>query len=363
MGKLKLKAKRVVNGNIDRLNEQTYFNIWGMFIPSFRTKMAEQRGNLNKFLIATWGGLGDVICAEPAIRWAIDNYKNVDFSLASHQLELFRHLKFKETYNLKDKTKYPDWQKYFVFKTIFEESHLQWEFMNHMLCNSVDYVSMNMFRKQLPIKDRVIRLVPNLPDYKIEEALPKGVPWCLIHAGQHWQVKTFPKDWWDAVIGALIAQGVTPVLIGANAVIESSVKPDGKKETVGTVDVNAYGCVDLRNRTSINDFVWLCQQTKVLLSNDSSPIHAAASGQAWIGFVATIKHPDYLMHWRTDGSFDPVYGWRMKDFGRGGVWDLVSDCPNNTEVVGVDTVPDEVLRSWLPDAKEFANWAADHAKY
>lgn len=378
MGGLKLKGKRVRAGNIDRLTEDTYFPILGMYIPSFRTKMCEQRGTLDNFLLATWGGLGDVVCAEPVLRWALENYKHVEMSLASHHLPLFRHLKFKELWDLNNKKKFPEWQKYFVIKTIAEESNLVWEFMNHMLCNSVDYISLNMFRKQLPIESRIIKLEPESAKIKLNfdeldlfdpnTGLPKK-PWCLVHAGKHWQVKTFPKDWWDGVLDSLLSRGVTPILIGANSTIANSMNKDGTPETVGTVDVDTRGCIDLRNRTSLNDLVWLCQNTKVLLSNDSSPIHIAASGQAWIGFVATVKHPDYLMHWRKEKSVfgddigEPVYGWRTKDFGKGGVWDIATDCPNNTVPVSVDTVDDETLRSWLPSPEEFAAWAADRARY
>ena len=371
MGRMKINKLRVRKGNVDRLTEDTYFPIMGMYVPSFRTKMCEQRGTLNNFLLCTWGGLGDVICAEPVLRWALENYKHVDISLGSHHLPLFKHLKFKELWDLNDKKNFPTFQKYFVIKTIAEETNLVWEFMNHMLCNSVDYISLNMFRKQLPIESRTIRLEPGEPKIKLNfdeldlfgpDGLPKN-PWCLVHAGQHWQIKTFPKDWWDRVLDGLLSRGVTPVLIGANSVIHSSKTKDGKHETVGTVDVDTRGCIDLRNRTSLNDLVWLCQKTKVLLSNDSSPIHAAASGNAWIGFVATVKHPDYLMHWRRPDDHLPLeYGWRTKNFGKGGAWDIATDCPNNTEVISIDTVEDQVLRSWLPDPEEFASWGADKAK-
>lgn len=374
MGRLKVAKTRVRKGNKNHLDEDTYFPIMGMYIPSFRTKMCQQRGTLNNFLFATWGGLGDVVCAVPVIQWALENYKHVDISLASHHLSLFKHLKFKETWDLTNKKNFPTWQKYFVIKTICEEKNLVWEFMNHMLCNSVDYISLNMFRKQLPIESRVIRLQPDEPNIKLTPAewesfgidgLPRD-PWCLVHPGRHWPVKTFPKDWWDSVLRGLIERGVTPVLIGADSIIPTSKLKDGSFETVGTVDVDASHCIDLRNRTSLNDLVYLCQKTKVLLSNDSSPIHIAASGNAHIGFVATVKHADYLMHWRDVGLCDsferPVYGWRMKNFGKGGVWDIATDCPNNTVVVSVDTVEDRVLRSWLPDPEEFASWGADRAK-
>ena len=46
-------------------------------IPSFNVQRAFEAGVKRKFLINTWGGLGDQICAEPAMRFAFKDRKSV----------------------------------------------------------------------------------------------------------------------------------------------------------------------------------------------------------------------------------------------------------------------------------------------
>lgn len=313
-----------------------------MWLPSARTQMAVQDGVERSLMFHTWGGLGDQVCAEPAMRYAMKHFHGCKFSLASEQPDVFQHLKFDKVFDLAEVT--PNWDKYFVFKTIHPTTHIQWEFMSHMLIQAVDYCSLNMFRLQMPIADREITLFPRDPQPHVAAAIDK-VPYAVIHAGRHWQTKTFPKWFWDKVLSILIKKGVRPVLIGANT-----------DDNRGTVDVNPEGCVDLRNQTSVNDMMWVLKNAPVVLTNDSSPLHIAAAGRAHIGFIATCKHPDYITHYRQG-----LWGWRMKNFGQGGIWDYQNYCPNVTQQIEVDKVDPAILESWLPDPDYYASWAAEMA--
>ncbi len=136
-----------------------------------------------------------------------------------------------------------------------------------------------------------------------------------------------------------------PILIGANT-----------DDNRGTVDLDPTGCLDLRNQTSLNDLMWILKNAYCLLTNDSSPLHIAAAGRAWIGFIATCKHHDYITHYRQG-----VFGWRMKNFGRGGIWDYQNYCPNVAQTIEVDKVDPAILDSWLPDPEEFGLWASKKA--
>ncbi len=110
-------------------------------------------------------------------------------------------------------------------------------------------------------------------------------------------------------------------------------------------------------KLSIMESVALLQTANVLLTNDSAPLHMAASGDAWIGFVATCKHPDMITHWRNG-----QWSWRMKNHGKGGIWDVLDHCPNKAETLEAENVGAELLTSWLPDPVAFANWALDKSK-
>jgi hypothetical protein len=317
-----------------------------MMIPSFRTSLAVERGVEKNILMKTWGGLGDQICAEPTLRFAINTFKGCDVSLASECPELFDHLPFKKVFDLREIE--PKWDKYYSFNTIWPNDHLQWEFMSHMICNCVDYVSLCAFRCQLPVREREVRLVPKPDvlaniDRMMEETGLYGQDYVVIHAGRHWQSKTFPRHWWNSVLGKIRKEGALPVLIGANT-----------DDNRGTVNVSTEGCLDLRNKLKVMETVALLQRSKILLTNDSSPLHMAVSGDTWIGYIATCKHPDMISHWRKG-----QWSWRMKNFGLGGIWDVVDYCPNRTQELSAENVGDERLRSWLPDPETFADWALE----
>ena len=330
---------------LDPVNDKVQIPI--THLPLFRTEIAIQAGVEKNLLFRTWGGLGDQICAEPTLRYALQAFKDCEISLASEQPELFGHLKFERVFNLKQER--PIYENYFVFETITppDDSNLVWQFFSHMLVHCVDFPSMCALRSQLPNADKELKIVPERTGLKFENlsqviadrlATEKCV---VVHPGRHWQSKTFPKLWWDLVLHDIFAQGVTPVLIGADT-----------DDNRGTVDVFTGDCIDLRNKLTVMETIYLLQHSKVLLTNDSAPLHMAATGDAWIGFVATCKHPDYISHWRK-GEFS----WRMKNFGKGGIWDVIDHCPNRASEVSAEAVDPELLKSWLPDPKEFAEWA------
>lgn len=311
-----------------------------MMLPGFRSTLAIQKGVEHKLLFKTWGGIGDQICAEPTLRFAVEEYKDCEIYLASELPELFSHLKFKKVFDLK--TEIPIYENYLVFETIStpDETNLVWQFFSHLLTHCVDFPSLCALRCQLPFKSKEVRL----PDvgYKPDFDLNKTV---VVHPGKHWQSKTFPKAWWDTLITELHRNGLTPILIGANSDINR-----------GTVDVEPNGCIDLRNKLSILETISLLKQSKMLLTNDSSPLHMAVDSDCWIGFVATCKHPDHITHWRR-GEF----GWRMQNLGKGGIWNHLDYCPNKKDTLKVENVGDLLLQ-WLPDPKETADWAANKLK-
>lgn len=325
--------------------------------PAFRTAQAVQNKVEKNLMMKTWGGLGDQICAEPTLRYAFKTFKGLDISLASEKPELFSHLPFKRVFNLSEEQ--PLWQKYFVFDTIYPPSHLQWQFMSHMLINAVDYVTLCAFRSQLPVADKEILIKTGEESAAIVDVLQRKFedkPVIVVHPGRHWPIKTFPEDFWNSVLSELNAGGVTPVLIGAET-----------DDNRGTVNVESSFCIDLRGKTSILETVELLQRyTDVLLTNDSSPLHMAASsspddpttGNAWIGFIATCKHPDYIQHWRKG-----QWAWRMQNHGLSGIWDVLDFCPNKENEIKVDQIEESMLRSWLPDPKAYARWALEKAYY
>lgn len=306
-------------------------------IPGFRTWKAVERGVEKNILITTWGGIGDQICAEPTVRFALENFKDVEISLATHIPELFRHLKFKEVFDLDKVT--PNFENYLVFKTIAEQQDLSWQFINHNITNCVDFPSLSAFRCTLPISyKRVQTFTEPIP-------LPEDTR-IVIHPGAHWDSKTFPKQWWDDLITYLVGLQFKPIIVGKRM-----------DDNRGTVDVQTEGCVDLRDKLDLNGFAYLCKVADVVLTNDSSPLHLAAAGRAFIGYLATCKHPDYLTHWR-----EGQWGWRMKNLSRGGLWNDLDIVPNKEKEVTIDKCTPEQMWAWLPDPLDVAEWAVFAAR-
>lgn len=288
------------------------------------------------------GAFGDQLCAEPTLRYALKMFKDCEISLASECPEMFKHLTFKRVFDLREEM--PNYQKYFLFDTITppDETNMVWQFFSHMLVNCVDFPSMCALRLQLPNADKEIISVGKIPSGEVLEQF-WGEKNVVVHPGKHWQSKTFPKEFWDRVLAGLLCRGIRPILIGADA-----------DDNRGTVNVNTEGCLDLRNKLSVSESIWVCQNVKVVITNDSFPLHMAATGEAWIAFIASCKHPDMISHWRKG-----QWQWREKNFGKGGIWDVVDFCPNKKQKVEAEFVPEDLLLSWLPDPIEMAQWAAE----
>ncbi len=314
-------------------------------VPSFRTDQAVKAGVERNIMLRTWGGIGDQICAEPTLRFALETFKGCTISLASERPEFFQHLKFDRVFDLKDNQ--PLWEKYLTFDMIRSPEDLTWEFLSHMIVNCVDYPSLCAFRCMLPVEKKRVRLAPSDADYlKVRTLVHDSFDGLIaIHAGRHWQSKTFPVEWWQEVTNHIIDCGRIPVLIGGET--------DDNRGTVPIVLAEEDG-YDLRGKLTMMETVALLKRAPVLLTNDSAPLPMAVDSGAWIGFIATCKHPDYIMHWRKGG-----WAWRMQNHGKGGIWDVLDYCPNKENKVEAENVGDELLRSWLPDPKEYAQWAIE----
>lgn len=309
-------------------------------VPSFRIMQSFKNQTNRKFLFVTRGGLGDQVCAEPVMRWALKNIKGVEFYLETPYPEIFSHLDFLKVYSPGEVNK----ESFLVFETIRDSSNLLWEFFSHSITHCVDFISLCMFRCQIPNKDKAIEISfnPKKIFFDVKSFLNKSERFVFIHPGKHWPSKTFPKKWYSDFTKELVDRKLTPVFIGKKV-----------DENVGYVDFDfsKEDCVDLRDKLNISELIYLLQSCKAVFTNDSSPLHIAASGKAFIGFVATCKHPDYLIHWR-----DGVFGKDMKNFGRDGLWNYMDFSPAKEHDVTIEEMSPEIMERILPDPAEVAEF-------
>ncbi len=334
----------LVDPNITLLDPDANYQLKANLIPSFKRTVAQQKNLDKKILLKSWGGIGDMITAEPTIRYIVENLKEYKISLYSMAPDLYRHLDFHEVFDYyKDKI---DESQYYVFNTMASDFNFEWEFISGLYTHCVDFASLIALRCQLPLKYKQIKIIPTSKhEEKIsylfkEKYKVKELKNCIVlHPGKHWQSKTFPKWWWDRVIKKIIKSDLIPIIIGGHADEFGSLRT--------TVDVNNNGCIDLRCELELLETVALLKRVDVLLTNDSSPLHLAAATNCWIGFIATCKHPDYITHYREGG-----FGWRMENLGNGGVWEN-SHFLSDLNVREVDEIK---LLSWLPEPEKFAEW-------
>ncbi len=237
------------------------------------------------------GGLGDQIDAEPAIRYLLTHiYNQDDVVIGTHWPRIFSHLtdqcrvaKHGELFAAPDAV-------YHRRCSLPGPETQQWRVVSNLMSHTVDFCSMALLTRTLPDKDKTIRLTLSAKDeQELADILGDVNPADLVavHPGRHWPSKTFPTEWWQAVIDGMAKEGLKVAIIGRN------------DETRGTVPVVARdGVLDLRDVMTIGALFSICLKAKVLVSNDSSPVHIAGGGNAHIIMIPTCKHPDHIFPYR-----------------------------------------------------------------
>lgn len=250
---------------------------WEQDAPSYKYK--------SHILVVVSGGLGDQICAEPAIRYLKNNLmSDDDITVLTHFPEIFSHLGLPVYHHNEFAPKFDT--PYYKMASLPGPETVTWSVVSNMLCNTVDFCSISMLKRTLPRIDKTICL-PNyecdfseITDYPIEDIV-------LLHAGKHWENKTLPKEWWQDLTDKLSNKGVKLGLIGKD------------EETRGVWDlICPENAVDFRNLLNIKQLICLISKAKMVISNDSAPIHIAGAFNNEIVLIPTCKHPDHVLPWR-----------------------------------------------------------------
>jgi lipopolysaccharide biosynthesis glycosyltransferase len=246
------------------------------------------------------GGLGDQIDAEPAIRFMKENvYPDDDIVIATHFSGIFEHLDL-PVYEHGEFMREQD-TPYKQMLTLPGPGLIQWSIVSNLLCHTVDYISMALLRRTLPIRDKRIKLsvkmkdVVNLIEIIGIQDLSKLV---LVHAGRHWDSKTFPDSWWQEVIDGLHAAGLPVCIIGKQDYLRGTNEIER-----GTVELEIRdGMIDTRTLLDLGSLIALISQARVLITNDSCPVHIAGAFENHIILIPTCKHPDHLLPFRRGGQ-------------------------------------------------------------
>lgn len=247
-------------------------------------------------LLDVQGGLGDQVDAEPTIRFLLDHiYPEEDVNIKTHFPRLFSHLQHRaKIWEHSEFRGQPD-TPYWHCVTLPGPETSMWAHVSNLMCHTVDYISQAVLKRALPVEDRRIKLEVFRED--IEEAqqavgrddLENLI---LVHPGRHWDSKTFPLEWWQAVMDGLQKSGQRVCIIGQ------------EDETRGTLAVIVReGTIDTRDLLSLGGLIGLISEAKVLISNDSAPIHIAGAFDNRIILIPTCKHPDHVLPYRPGGQY------------------------------------------------------------
>lgn len=242
-------------------------------------------------LVNVQGGLGDQISVEPSLRFLKKYvYPNADVKVLTHFPRIFSHLKgLMEIYSHGELKGDKDIPFYQICSLPGPETEM-WKYVSNLLCHTIDFSSMALMRRTLPNKDKQIKLEIKEEDIKEVESILGKIDLSeliLVHAGKHWESKTFPIEWWQGIVDGLNKNGMKVCLIGSD------------EKTRGVLPLELRnGMVDTRNLLTLGGLIYLISKAKVLLSNDSAPIHIAGAFDNWICLIPTCKHSDYILPFR-----------------------------------------------------------------
>lgn len=243
--------------------------------------------------------LGDNICSEPVARYIVGNSDvRTDFSLLAVYPQVFRHLEGPGVRVMGfDDMKYEPDKAYLHVNLAVDEKDPLKKFVTCDTMNMTDFTSIAALRRVLPDDDRRIRLpasakgLAELVDIAGDEPCDFS-KLVVVHPGRAWPSKTFPKAWWDEVIGG-ISKERRVAIIGADT-----------WQGQGTVDVAVpRGAIDFRNILSLDGMFTLLSVAPLLVTNDSGPLHAAGAFDNEIIVIPTCKHPDLIMPWRYGSKY------------------------------------------------------------
>lgn len=243
--------------------------------------------------VSVSGGLGDQINAEPAIRFMKERvYSKDEIIVATHFPRVFKHLDIPIC--IQGEFKGEDDVQHFITSSFPPPESVTWSVISNLLCHTVDYCSIALLHRTLPVSCKQIKLEVYKKDLEQLNFLIKNPEdYIIVHPGRHWQSKTMPVEYWQEIINKL-SESCKVVIIGKD------------EKTRGVLNVVCpENAIDLRNLLDLGTLIALISKAKMLVSNDSAPIHIAGAFDNWIALIPTCKHPDHVLPYRNNGN--PYY--------------------------------------------------------
>jgi len=292
---------------------------------------------IRNILISVTAGMGDQLCTEPAIRYTEKIYPDANIYVVSHFPRLFEHLDM-PVFN------YDQWKgTKDALLTLYScpDDDKSDNKLSHVLFHPTDFASISMIRRTMPNEDKTIKLKLDVEDVASVIDMLKEKPhdkkMVLIHPGKWWPSKTFPVDWWQKVIDGL-SKDLYVCLIG---------KTIDEKQGYLPVTCPSNG-FDFRDVTSLGELFALISLSKVLVTNDSSPLHIAGAFDNWIVVMPTCKHADHILPYRNG-----TQSYKTKALQKKLLLDDLEIRYTEFETDTIDKIPEgKTLYDYLPEPEE-----------
>jgi hypothetical protein len=287
------------------------------------------------------GGLGEHVAAEPAIRYAREVlYRGDNLAIVCGFPELFRHLAVPA---VDDFRKIDGHIRFHARFTSGRPDDGSRKLLSGHQVHPVERAALLALGVQLPDAYRRPRLAVDADARrtlagKLASADPERL--VLLHPGRGAAPNTFPSDVWQSYADALNANGFRVAVIGKNL-------PTGR----GVVPFDRSGCLDLVDKLSLEELIALVAQARVLVSNDSGPVQVAAAFDNWIGLIAAVRRPEYVLPWRSGSQ-----AWRTRNLERRPLYDDYLHKPSGTRQPPLDACSIERLRECLPQPGEVVDF-------
>lgn len=273
------------------------------------------------------GALGDCVATQPVVRYVKKLSPGAIVTVRTAFPEVFKGIGV-ETVGETDK---------FFVDGYYINLLPQYAHMSFNMMHPIDYAAIAAFGGSLPWSERDIILDPEWVPLPVSEQGHRIERHILIHPGRTWDSRTLPADWWNAVIQGFREKHYPVAIIGKTL-------SDG---TRGTVAIDADGCLDLRDQLDLNGLMCAIKQGRMLITNDSSPVHISGAFSKPTIMITSAKHPDFIWPKR-----DPSLNITMGKPIAAGTPSI--GIVNSTRL---DLATDEEIRAVLPKPEEVVDRA------
>jgi hypothetical protein len=281
--------------------------------------------------IVAQGNLAEQVAAEPVVRYARDVvYRGDNLVLVTGRPEVFAHLGLPTFERFEQVPKSAKFHRRYTR----EVPDARRDFSPHQV-HATNLASLVALGLDLPHAEKSPRLeVRPAALASVREKINPldATSLVLVHPGRGRGGDAFPPDVWQAYVKTLLENGFRVALVG-----------NTRGDEPGIVECDRSGALDLVDRLSLAELVALVSQARVLVANDSAPVQIAGAFDGWIGLVAGLRHPDYVLPWRRGSQ-----SYRAAVLARGELWRDYLHKPSGSNKPSLDACNPERQRECLP---------------